>query len=177
MPSSPAQPAAIDKPRLLVGEGDDEVSFFRALVAACHLDDVQVEKTGGKDGLRLYLRELPNRPGYERLVALGITRDADDDCVVAFQRVCTLLGAAGFSSPPAAGQVVYGPLRVGVFILPDNGRPGMLEDLCLDSVAADPAFPCLAAYFQCVLHSANRQPGNAAKARCTPGLRRSLNLT
>ncbi len=49
--------------------------------------------------------------------------------------------------------------------MPNNQDPGMLEDLCLKSVANDPAFPCVKMYFQCVLRAAHRQPNHMAKAR------------
>ena len=55
--------------------------------------------------------------------------------------------------------------QVGVFILPDNQRSGMLEDLCLGSVASDLALPCVDEFFDCVAKATNRQPGNLAKAR------------
>lgn len=49
--------------------------------------------------------------------------------------------------------------------MPDNVGPGMLEDLCLRAVQADPAMPCVNDYFQCVQNQANRQPNNISKAR------------
>jgi hypothetical protein len=165
MPPTPATPRAISKPRLLIGEGDDEVFFFEALLARLNLDDIQVEKYGGKDNLSRYLRELRLRPGNERIVALGVTRDADTDCGDAFTRICGALGASGFALPAAPGQIATGPLSVGVFVMPDNLRPGMLEDLCMDSVTADPAFRCVDEYFRCVAAASHRQPGNMAKAR------------
>src|SRR5262249_31167794 len=140
MPTLPAQPRPLTKPRLLIGEGDDEVFFFEALVFHLHLDDIHVEKYGGTARLDRYLRELPLRPGYERLVALGVTRDADADCADTFNRVRGSLAANGFTYPAAPGEIVQALFHVGVFILPDNQRPGMLEDLCLDSIANDPAF-------------------------------------
>jgi hypothetical protein len=159
----PALPKAIIKPRLLIGEGDDEVFFFEALLEHLNLDDVQAEKYGGKDNLSRYLRELPNRPGYERVVMLGVTRDADTDCADTFDRIRGALASNKFPVPAGCGQIVQGSPGVGVFVMPDNARPGMLEDLCLDAVRDDPAFPCLDQYFQC-LAAAGRQPGVIAKA-------------
>jgi len=165
MPPTLNQPSRIVKPRLLIGEGDDEVFFFGALLAYLHLDDIQVEKIGGKDYLPLYLKELPRRPGVERLVALAVIRDADNDCTDAFAKCCGALNANGFVVPPAPGQIHVGLPQVGVFIMPDNQRSGMLEDLCLDSVATDLALPCVDEFFRCVANAAGRQPGNLAKAR------------
>ncbi|MHB1422516.1 MAG: DUF3226 domain-containing protein [Gemmataceae bacterium] len=150
---------------MLIGEGDDDVYFFGALLAELNIDDVQVEKIGGKDYLPIYLKELKRRPGAERLVALGVTRDADDDCANAFAKIRGALNANGFGFPSAPGQIQSGLLRVGVFIMPDNQRPGMLEDLCLDSVATDLALPCVDEFFRCVDKATGRKPDILAKAR------------
>lgn len=163
MPPQPASP--LSKPRVLIGEGKDEVNFFEALTAALNLTDVQVEEYGGKAGLPKYLKEFLVRPGRQNVVALGITRDADNGMAHAYQSVCGSVQAAQLPVPAAAGQVQAGPPRVTVFILPDNQRDGMLEDLCLDAVRADGAIPCVTAFFQCVAQHAMRQPKNMAKAR------------
>ncbi|HKI35834.1 MAG TPA: DUF3226 domain-containing protein [Gemmataceae bacterium] len=165
MPAKPARPQIIMKPRLLAGEGDDEVAFFGALLAYLNIDDIQVEQYGGKQNLSRYVRELRNRPGYERVVALGLTRDADTDCTAAFDHVRGALTGNQFPAPGPLRRILDGTPRIGVFILPGNSRPGMLEDLCMDSVDGDPALACLTTYFECVLRAAGRQPGNQAKAR------------
>ncbi len=141
------------------------MDFFGALLSHLNLNDIQVEKTGGKDGLPLYLKELRLRPGFERVVSLGVTRDADDDCGDAFNKICGALNASGFGFPGAPGQFHAGLIQVGVFIMPDNQRPGMLEDLCLDGVATDLALPCVDEFFRCVDKATGRKPGNLAKAR------------
>jgi hypothetical protein len=161
----PAQTQPFNKPKLLAGEGQDEVFFFEALLAHLQISDVQVEQYAGKGYLAKYLRELPLRPGYQNVVAIGITRDADGNVAQTFQSVGGLLGNAGLPTPAAAGQVTAGPPRVGVFLMPDNQRPGMLEDLCLDAVQSDGAISCVTDYFKCVDQRAKRQPNNMAKAR------------
>ncbi|HTU91296.1 MAG TPA: DUF3226 domain-containing protein [Gemmataceae bacterium] len=165
MPQTFDQPSTIIKPRLLIGEGDEEVFFFGALLAHLNIDDIQVDKFGGKDRLPLYLKELPQRPGFERLVALGVTRDADDDCATAFAKICGALNESGFGFPSAPGQIQSGLMHVGVFVMPDNQRLGMLEDLCLDSFAADPALSCVDEFFRCVDKVTARKPRILAKAR------------
>src|SRR5262245_4988908 len=128
----PQQTTPLAKPKLLIGEGREEVNFFGALCANLGLADVQIEEYGGKGNLSRYLREFAVRPGRPNVVALGITRDADSAVATVFQSICTLLGNTGLAAPPAPGQIAAGPPRIGVFILPDNQREGMLEDLCLD---------------------------------------------
>ncbi len=68
MPKTPTKTKTIDKPKIIVGEGIDEVNFFTALVDHLNLDDLQVEHCGGKDGLKKYIKEFQEvRPGRDRV--------------------------------------------------------------------------------------------------------------
>jgi hypothetical protein len=161
----PAPPVALTKPRLLIGEGQDEVFFFEAMLAHHGVADVHVEQYAGKGKLSVHLRDLVNRPGWQGVAALAVTRDADADAAQAFASVSSSLAASGLPGPPAAGQVAVGPPRVGVFLLPDNRRAGMLEDLCWEAVQTDGAALCVDDYLRCVAQRAARQPNVLAKAR------------
>lgn len=163
-PLSPAEPQALIKAKLLVGEGKEEVYFFEALLRHSNVTDVQLEQCKGKTGLSNYVATLPKRPGFANLIAIAITRDADNDANAAFQSVCAALGNAQLAAPLASGTFSAGDPRVGVFILPDCHQNGMLEDLCLASVTADLAMPCVDDFIRCLEHR-GRQPNNLAKAR------------
>jgi Protein of unknown function (DUF3226) len=155
----------ITKPKLLLGEGVDEVRFFGAYLAHLNITDIQVAQYAGKSRLAAFLQTLVTPiPGFSGLVSLGITRDADDNPTGAFQSVSAALQSARLPVPAAHGQSAGSSPRVHVFILPDGITPGMLESLCLESVRGNSAFPCLTSYFQCVLRAAARQPTNVAKA-------------
>jgi hypothetical protein len=162
---SPRQATPFVKPKVLIGEGRDEENFFNALVAYLGLPDIHVEQYGGKDNLKNYLREFGVRPGHQNVVALAVTRDADDTVAQVFQSISTLLANNALPSPGSPGQFAVGPPRIGVFILPDNRRAGVLEDLCLDAVLADGAIACVDEFFQCVAKNTSRQPEPMAKAR------------
>jgi hypothetical protein len=162
-PNLPAVGSAAAK--ILVGEGDDEVIFFNAFLSHLGVSDVQVEKCGGKDKLRLYLRDLKRRPGGGMVTSVGVTRDADVGCNGAFRSVADALKAAGFPQPTGPGQFASsGSIKVGVFILPDNRSAGMLENLCLASIGSHPAFGCLNQFFDCVSKAGGNNPTNIAKA-------------
>jgi len=161
----PELPREIIKPKLLIGEGKEEERFFGALLTHLGIGDVQVEQYGGKQGLASYLKNLLVRPGYPALVSLGVTRDADISAREAFQSVYDTLRNIGLSTPDRPQTSATGRLRVGVFILPDGQRSGMLEDLCLSAIQAYPEWGCIEAYFQCITATANRQPANMSKAR------------
>jgi hypothetical protein len=161
-------PVAITKPKLLLGEGKEEVRFFNALLTdKLHITDIQVVDYGGKTRLKDYLEALaqPPVPGFAGLVSLAVTRDADTDATGAFVSVCAALANASLSVPGAHGLFAGVNPRVGVWIFPDGRTLGMLEDLCMASVQTDLALPCVDEYFQCVLRRAARQPNNMAKAR------------
>ncbi|MGB9623732.1 MAG: DUF3226 domain-containing protein [Phycisphaerae bacterium] len=146
---------------MLIGEGMEEKRFFAALLAHLGRTDVQVEQYGGKGGLSRFLEALPSVPGYSRLVALGITRDADESATDAKKSVHDALRRAKLEPP---GNRIK-RLRIHVFILPGDAAPGMLEDLCLRSVRDDPAMPCVDQFLHCVSQRAGRFPFKEAKAR------------
>ena len=80
------------------------------------------------------MRGLSKMPGYQRLKSLGIFRDADQNAKSAFQSVEYYLKASQLASPSKSGQFADGKPRVGIFILPDGVKEGMLEDVCLAAV-------------------------------------------
>ncbi len=155
----------VSEPKLLIGEGVEECSFFGSLLKHMRIANIQIENYGGKDNLKSYLRSLKLVPGYRDLISLGITRDADQDSDAAFQSVCTALSRAGLSIPSKVGHLVGSNPQVSVFILPGHPRSGMLEDICLDAASVDPGMKCVDQYFECIYRVTNRQPNNLSKAR------------
>jgi hypothetical protein len=158
-------PQALSKPKLLIGEGKEEVDFFTAFLTHLNIRDIQVEQYGGKQGLKSYLRTLVVRPGYLDIVSLGITRDADNSAQSAFQSVCNSLNRASLPVPSQPREIVGDNPQVSIMILPDSQNTGMLEDLCLAAVETDPVLQCVDEYFDCVYTTVGREPNNKAKAR------------
>ena len=161
----PRTPQALSKPKLLIGEGKEEVDFFTAFLTHLNITNVQVEQYGGKQGLPSYLRTLVVRPGYLNVVSLGITRDADNSAQSAFQSVCSSLNRASLPVPSKPGEIVGDSPQVSIMILPDGQNSGMLEDLFLTAIETDPVLPCVDEYFDCVYRTSGRKPNNMAKAR------------
>jgi hypothetical protein len=150
--------APITKPKLLLGEGKEEVDFFNALLMHLGIIDVQVDQYGGKTNIAAGLKGIKDRSGFSQVVALGVTRDADyadnpaDDAMVAqraFQSVCGALTHAGLAMPNAPMSKTPGTPEISVYILPDNLAPGMLEDVCVASMTTVDA-DCINEYFDCV---------------------------
>ena len=158
-------PLEISKPKLLIGEGVEEVRFFQAMLRHLGIEDILVEQYGGKQKLASFIKSLPVRPGFASLASIGVTRDADESADDALQSVSDALERAELPAPRTYGKAVGASPRVDVFILPDGASEGMLEDLCLRAVQSDPAMPCVDEYMKCVNANAPRQTSSVSKAR------------
>ena len=143
----------IEKPKLLLVEGIDEVRLFGALAKDIGAEDVQIRDYQGKGNLRRFLGVLPQIPGYSDLESIGVTRDADENSDSAAKRVRDALRAAGFPVPDSPLESTDdGRISVRYLIIP-HGETGALEDVCLASVAEDPAMACVESYFGCIERS------------------------
>lgn len=141
----------IELPKLLVVEEADEANFFRAaLENHLRLNDIQILAIGGKTKLSQNLAALALDPNLRTVTGLAIVRDADSDARAAFESVSNALAANALPRPIAHAAFVPGPPRVGVFVMPNGTDPGMLESLCLNSVAGTAEYRCVAAYFDCL---------------------------
>ena len=92
-------------------------------------------------------------------MALGITRDADGSDASAKASVESPLAGAGLKLGAVSGQ----PL-VLVHVLHQKGC-GMLEDVCLASLAERPELECVGKYLACCTEKGQPAPPNLAKAR------------
>lgn len=147
-------------------EGKDDVAVVRGLAAHLGLS-LEVEEYGGKNKVSLLLQGLRTRPEFVqgKIEAIAILRDADEDASATFTSVRSALIQNSFEAPDAAGDFKQSSMRVGIFIVGVNGK-GMIEDLCLKSVADRPEFPCVDDYFSCITEKSGRTPfSSKAKVR------------
>lgn len=104
-------------------------------VAAPFIEDVE--------GIEELFAGITNRLKEENIRTLGIVVDADVSPSNQWERVTNRLAAIGYGSipaqPPHEGWVSTEsvPMRVGVWIMPDNGQPGMLEDFVAQLIPVD----------------------------------------
>ena len=157
-------PITLTRPKLLLGEGKDEVAFFEALLVEMGLQDIQVLDYEGKTNFANTLPALIQVSGFrDTIVSLGITQDADDrplaDVTKSILSILKKNGVPFPGEPPSNW-----PLRVALFVLPDHHGTGMLEDLCLQAVSGNSEYPCLAGFFECI-RSTKGLPPNMSKAR------------
>jgi hypothetical protein len=171
MMERPGTQRPIGAPKQLLVEGRTPEIFFREWVEYLKLDKtIEVRKYGSLDELTDFLKVFTRRPDFEEKVkSVGIIRDAEDKpAKSAFDSVCESLRAVGLVFPQGFRSFGDGPIRTGVFILPDCEQPGMLETLCWSSLETDPKLrrqlDCVAAHFQC-LREAGVQTQNPHKGR------------
>lgn len=154
------------EPYVILGEGKDEVCFFKSFVKHMGVGNVQILDYEGKTQLNDKIGSIFNTPGFRNnVISLGITRDADMDAKAAFQSICGALKRVGSPAPSKSLIPVGSNPKVTVMILPGRGQKGMLEDMCLKSVEKDPAISCVENFFHCVKTSNKNLPTNMSKAR------------
>jgi hypothetical protein len=131
---------------LLVVESPDDKHVFWAILQRHQFEpDFAIRDEGGLETL---LARLPIhlKPGTD-VERLGVVVDADADLQARWQEIKRILERAGYASipddPDPAGTVIdqQNLPRVGIWMMPDNTLPGMLEDyLCFLVPAGDALF-------------------------------------
>lgn len=121
--------------QVLMVEGPDDAHVVKHICGQRQLGKIEnIHPYGGKDSL---IEGIGVRLKESDIGALGIILDADTDLHARWQAVAFRLNAAGYTDVPATpapeGTVIETPAdsllpRVGVWLMPDNQTPGILED-------------------------------------------------
>lgn len=121
---------------LLMVEGKDECNFFKALFVVLGINHVQIEDMGGKDRFDAAIRAFSKMQGFDDIVNIGFVRDAENTpASAAFMSICGSLQHIDLQPPATIGKVEkICDRKIGIFIMPNNNNPGMLETVCLDSI-------------------------------------------
>ena len=148
-------------PKILLVEGvDDEYVVRRLCERHNYAEEFGILDKKGFPNLVPAISPESKVPGR---VALGILLDANDNPSGRWDAVTYQLRAAGYT-PPARmasnGTIISATdarPRVGIWLMPDNGTKGQLEDFIQKLIPArDPVLPLAAAYI-------DKIPGNARK--------------
>lgn len=157
----------INKSKLLLVEGQDEVNFFKALlekIGKC--SEIQIIEVGGKNKFKTEFPAVINTSGFsENVESMAIIRDADDDYNAAFRSIHNLIEKYNFKAPSKSCLFEDGDVRVGIYIMPVDSKTGMLEDLCLKTKEGDPVMDCVEYFFGELRKKPVDQPSNMAKAK------------
>ncbi len=159
------RPGPLDTKKLLVVEGKQDVAFFKSFLEHLVIDDIDVEPAGSKNELNIYLRALVTRRGFSKVRSLGIVRDANGWAERALQSVQGFLRRSGLPVPASyVERKQSSRIGVSVFILPDNGNPGMLETLLWRTLDRD-FTKCVTDFLTCAQDATGSRPRNLDKAR------------
>ena len=121
--------------RVLMVEGPDDEHVVKHICGERGLGSIEtIHPYGGKAPL---LEGVGARLKESDITALGIILDADTDLQACWQAISARLIQAGYpnvpDAPSAVGTVVEATAdtllpRVGIWLMPDNQIPGILED-------------------------------------------------
>ena len=137
----------IEKEKLLLVEGQDEISVFGELLNILEITDIQIIECGGNIQLKSKFPALVKSSGFADVKSYAIVQDADTSFSGTLSRVQALLKKSGEPVPVSAEIFVEkNARRVGIFILPGNGATGMLEDLYLNTLAGSLVLECVDLY-------------------------------
>ena len=158
--------------RIMLVEGQDDLHVVSALCQQHVMPDVfdLVDMKGVRpllEGLRIRLRV---GSGIENL---AVVVDADENIETRWDQIQDLLVKAGCGDVPDEvprdGLVVKAPrgIRVGIWLMPDNQVPGMLEDLMTFLIPeSDPLLPLVDSFLAEIANEHRRfRPQHAPKAR------------
>lgn len=118
--------------RILLVEGPDDQHVMLSLCARYALPEIFVVKAAGND--REVLKLLRSEPKASDLERFAAILDADTDIERRWGQARGALHAAGYREVPdlpmPGGTIVHGPdlPPAGIWLMPDNRLPGILED-------------------------------------------------
>lgn len=131
--------------RVLLVEGKDDLHAVLALRK--HYQFPDVFEIIVNDGIDPLLESLPVRLKASGLEVLGILVDADIDLQARWQSLHGILNQVGYTlpqQPQSVGTILpqADQPRVGIWLMPDNQLPGLLEDFAARLISpADPLWP------------------------------------
>ncbi len=144
------EPIKIEKKRLLLVEGKDEIMFFNAYLKFLEIDNIQVLEVKGKTQFKNELPLLKINPGFPDVEKFGLIRDADDDFSATLQSVYDRLILNSFEPIKEHNKFSTSTPQIGIFIMPGLNTNGCLEDLCLKAVNTNDQLKCPNDFINCV---------------------------
>lgn len=121
--------------RVLLVEGRDDEHVVKSICGRFGLGKIDIRQ---KTGIEPLLESLPVQLRESDIAALGIILDADTDLAARWQAVADRLTSAGYNGlgalPDESGAIVMPPPgqnllpKVGIWVMPNNRVPGLLED-------------------------------------------------
>ncbi len=141
----------IEKQRLLLVEGKDEIMFFNALLKFLSIDNIQVLEVKGKEQFKKEIPKLKLMQRFSEVEKIGIVRDADENFEASLESVFNILDNHSFNPIKEHNKFSESNhLCSGIFIMPKLNSTGSLEDLCLAAIDVDEQLNCTNKFIDCV---------------------------
>ncbi len=144
------QKIKIEKQRLLLVEGKDEVLFFGSYLNFLKIDNIQILEVKGKEQFRNEIPKLRVLQRFPDVVKIGLVRDADTDFNAALESVYDRLVSNLFEPIKEHNKFSSKNPSIGIFIMPKFGTNGSLEDLCLEAVDIGSQLFCSNDFIKCI---------------------------
>lgn len=163
-------------PRLLLVEGQDDKHVVRHIVEACGLaTEVRITEA---EGVGKLLDAIPSQASVRGRKVLGVVVDANGDPTARWEALTKRfqesqpLQEAGITLPqqPRPQGIVQAERsrcpRIGIWMMPDNIRPGELEDFVKEMIPShDPVWPSAEGYIDALPQPRRFQPEKTEKAK------------
>ena len=165
-------PISLEKSHILLVEGKDEVLFFEAFLKHLKIENAQIIEVCGKNNFKNAFPAFLNMDGFSEVVSYAIVRDADNNADSTFTSIIDLLKRNNQPVPKKhEGIIGSNGVKVGIYIVPGDDKPGMLESLCLDSVSKHPIIECVNTYISCLESMIDKDciENKETKKYCFPG--------
>jgi hypothetical protein len=127
--------------RVLLVEGKDDLHVLASLFKYRHIPEVfKLSDMGGIDRL---LEALPVQLKASAIERVGLVIDADLNIAARWNSVRTILRTAGYlevADSPHEGGIILRQADlpdVGVWLMPNNSMPGMVEDFATCLIPVD----------------------------------------
>ncbi|MBF0610772.1 MAG: hypothetical protein HQL55_06575 [Magnetococcales bacterium] len=164
----------IEKPHIIIVEGNDESVFFNRLTKTLQLE-VQITSIDGKTNFKKELASLVLRSEFNIVTHMAIILDSDKEEKAAFDSICQNLANRGLPAPTAVGEIAENDgKRIGIYLMPGAGNQGALEELLLDCISNTHPLDCIAPYWQCLESLAGEEQIKLPKNRMKFKLRTLL---
>ena len=144
--------------RVLLVEGqDDKHVVLQLYLRSDAIPSFDIQDKGGIDELLKSIGPEIKAPGRK---TLGILVDANDNPESRWEAIRRRLQEQGFqppASPNPTGTILFERLRIGIWLWPDNERPGELEDFVEAMIPQDDSvWPRSQAYIDDIPKSVRR---------------------
>jgi len=150
----PSRKSSIEKPVAVAVEGLDYFyTLLNQIKDVPDLQDVQFWdfKRSGNGELSRWLSMFKTLEGFEdRVRAVGVIRDAEDDAAGMADSIKSAFGNNGFPIPDGPMVVTSAKPAVGFLLIPHDADSGCLEHAVLQAASPDLPMQCVEEYLDCV---------------------------